>query len=337
MSDPIDLVLFAAVPDRSMFDQGFYAAEIDGLRQQPAVRRVVAINDLDELRRTDAAGIISYFYSHSAAVGAIARMKGIPAIATGGGEQLFHDPTTSARTYALRLAAFHACTILLDRILATSTSDFERMRGIARFGRERIELSFHGVAAVERASPAHFAYERAPSSLVTIAGLDTELNVRRKGVLEAVDLLARFHACDPAASLTIVGRTTCRDMVAAYATRLGIADRVSFAGYVTEDEKLDLLHKSRFYVQLSEYEGFGIGALEALAHGCQVIHTNVGGLRDTIGDYGIVVPKSAVRDFDVSSITPPETLNWAKFKDHLSKFEVNKRAKSLLQGLGFDS
>lgn len=333
---PVDLLLFAAVPRRDMLGQGFYVAEADGLRASPDVRSVSATNSLADVRRAKVDGIISYFYSHTAAVGTIARMHRIPIVATGGCEQLIRDADTTASAYAARVAAFHACTAVVDRLLATSTEDYDRMRRVAVVGRDRIERSFHGVAAVERADPRHFAHPRAPASLVTIAGLDSALNVRRKGVLEAVDLLARFGAMTSSASLTIIGRTTCQEMVVAHARTLGVADRIHFAGYVTEEEKLALLHRSRFYVQLSDYEGFGIGALEALAHGCQVIHTNVGGLRDTLGDYGVVVQRSAVAEFDPTTVPPYAMPDWPRFTAHLAQFGVAHRATTILRALGLD-
>src|SRR5690606_7435955 len=117
---------------------------------------------------------------------------------------------------------------------------------------------------------------------------------------------------------------TCQDMVAAYARMRGVANQIRYAGYVTEDEKLTLLRNSRFYVQLSEYEGFGIGALEGLAQGCQVIHTNVGGLRDTVGDYGFVLTREAVRDFDPSTIPPYAPPEWSGFASHLAQFSVER-------------
>jgi len=336
MPTSVDLLLFAAVPNRAMLDQGFYAAEVDGLLAHPHVRSVATTNDLGEVRRAKVDGIVSYFYSHSAAVAAIGQARGIPVVATGGGEQLLRDSATSAHTYAVRISAFHACTLLATRLLATSTADYERMLALARFGRDKIMRSFHGVAAIEYADMRHFVHDRAPASLVTIAGLDTEFNVKRKGVLDAVNMLARFHAYDRSASLTIIGRTTYRAMVEAHAAALGVAQRVRFAGYVTQTEKLDILHQSRFYVQLSEYEGFGIGALEALAHGCQVIHTNVGGLRDTIGDYGIVVARDAVGRFNPDVVPPYVPPDWQSFTAHLARFAVDHRADTLLSALTLD-
>lgn len=299
MERGLDLLLFAAVPRAAMLEQGFYAAEVDGLCRDPRVRGVTATNSLQEVRRAKVDGIVSYFYSHSAAVGAIARARGIPIIATGGCEQLQRDETTTPALYAKRAAAFHACTLVMDRLLATCTADFNRMLEVARFGRAKIEVSFHGVAAAERSAPELFQLPRAPGALVTIAGLDTELNVRRKGVLRAVDLLARFAARYSDASLTIIGRDTCRAMVEAYAMALGVGGRVRFTGYVEEDAKIDLLRQSRFYVQLSDYEGFGIGAIEALSQGCCVIHSGVGGLIDTIGTNGILCRRDEIADFEV--------------------------------------
>lgn len=329
---PLDLLLYAAVPQRAMLDQGFYAAEVEGLRADPRVRSVITTNRLDDVRKAQVDGIISYFYSHSAAVGAIARMRGIPVIATGGCEQLLRDSTTPAHIYLARIVAFHACTAGMDRILATSTEDFERMRQVAWIGRDRIQLSFHGVAAVEHVAVEHFDRPRAPASLVTIAGLDSELNVRRKGVLEAVDLLAHFHTHDSSASLTIIGRDTCRAMVEERAVERGVSGQVHITGYVTEQEKLDLLRKSKFYVQLSEYEGFGIGALEALTQGCRVIHTDMGGLRDTIGEYGIVLPRESVPKFDPSQIKE-SSLNFPSMENHFKKFSVKKRADTIIKAL----
>lgn len=327
------LMLYAAVPRRQMLDQGFYAAEVEGLRQHPMVRSVETTNDLGEVRRGAVDGIVSYFYSHSAVVGAIGKARGIPVVATGGAEQLLRDQALSATNYAARITAFHACTLTVDRLLATSTSDFDRMRELAKVGRDRLELSFHGVPAVEQVSRSAFAHPRASGSLITIAGLDTELNVKRKGVLQAIDLLARVRLREPEGSLTIIGRTTCRGMVEAYASKRGLADRIHFTGYITEDEKIDLLRRSQFYVQLSEYEGFGVGALEALAQGCQVLHTNVGGLRDTIADYGVALQQRDIDRFDPLSIPPYKIDDWAGFQRHLSRFAVERRANTILRAL----
>lgn len=317
-----------------MLDQGFYEAEAAGLLTLPEVRHVLRTNRLADVAHAPVHGVVSYFYSHSALVAAITRARGIPAVATGGCEQLLHHRGEAAWRYYARLGAFQGCAAGMRRILATSTEDCDRMRRKALVGRDRIKLSFHGVAAVEGANPGVLSLSRSCGSMVTIAGLDTPLNVRRKGVPDAVALLARVSRTYADACLTIIGRTTCRAMVAEHARQLGVADRLHFAGYVEEEEKIALLQRSRFYVQLSEYEGFGIGALEALAHGCQVIHSNVGGLRDTIGDYGVVLRPGDIDRFEVDAIPRYEIADWPKFEEHLRQFAVSVRARTIIDALG---
>jgi glycosyltransferase involved in cell wall biosynthesis len=57
----------------------------------------------------------------------------------------------------------------------------------------------------------------------------------------------------------------------AVVARLGIGDRVHFTGWVEEADKPALYSLARGALYLSEYEGFGLPVLEAMASGCPVI------------------------------------------------------------------
>lgn len=328
----LDILLFAAVPDASMLEQGFYAAEAEGLRAHPAVGSVHVSNRIADVRKARYDGLVSYFYSHSALTAGIARLRGKPVVVTGGGEQVFRGTMSSGINYALRLAAFQLTTVLANRILATSTTDMARMQAIGMVGRRKIELSYHGAPAADHFAPANLDNPRRFGALVTICGMDTEQNLRRKGVFEALALLARFVAVCPDATLTIIGRTTCQSLVEERARELGLLSHVRFAGYVTEDRKLGLLRESRFYVQLSEYEGFGIGALEAMAEGCHVIHTGVGGLVDTVGEFGTVLSRDGIEHFD-PRLLPEYRPDPRKLAAHLRQFGVRRRADAILAAL----
>ena len=327
------LLIYAAVPDTRMLAQGFYAAEAEGLLGHPEVTAVQLTNRLSEVARADYDGLISFFYSHSAAAALIARLRGRPVVVTGGGEQIFPELAGSRPRYIARIGAFRATALLASRILATSTSDLDRMRKVAWFGRSRIELSFHGARAADRLGEAEPFASRAPGSFVTICGLDTPLNVRRKGIPEAVRLLARASAQCPSARLTIIGRTTCRAMVEEQARELGVADRVSFAGYVDEDTKLALLRASRYYVQLSIYEGFGIGALEALSQGCQIIHSGAGGLADTVNGFGVILPNDQIDDFSLDDLPAYAGGTDERLVGHLAAFRPETRAHTIMRAL----
>lgn len=327
------VLIYAAVPDERMLEQGFYAAEAEGLRADPDIAEVRVTNRLATVARGDYDGLVSFFYSHSALATLLARLRGRPSVVTGGGEQLFPELAGSRLRYLVRAAAFQATALFASRILATSTSDLARMQEIVRFGRARLMLSYHGAPAVEHVEGIGDITERPAGSFITICGLDTPLNVRRKGIPEALELVARVSVECPSAALTIIGRTTCRAMVEDQARSLGLGDRVRFAGYVDEDEKLALLHTHRYYLQLSVYEGFGIGALEALSQGCQIIHSGAGGLADTVADFGVVVTRDAIGDFSLAALPPYAGLRDPRLVRHLERFRPATRAAAIRQAL----
>jgi glycosyltransferase involved in cell wall biosynthesis len=328
----IRLLLYAAVPDASMLQQGFYAAELDGLLSQPGVAEVRSTNKLKDVWSNDYDGLISYFYSHTALASLIARLRRKKVIATGGGEQVFRFMSSSASLYIVRIILFSLSLLFSNYILATSTSDFLKMRSIGFFRRSAIKLSFHGAPAVDKLDRADFARQRPKGSMLTICGMDTYANIKRKGLFRAIDLLSKIRKHDPAACLTIIGRTTCSCFVRKYALEKSCEDALVFAGYVSENDKLELLRSNRYYIQLSDYEGFGIGALEAMAMGCQVVHSNVGGLRDTVADFGIKLAPDDPIELDIEG--PYEIADWEKFTNHMSQFSVSKRASDILVALG---
>jgi glycosyltransferase involved in cell wall biosynthesis len=105
--------------------------------------------------------------------------------------------------------------------------------------------------------------------------------------LEAAALVARE---EPAARFVIVGDGTLRPALERQAQETGIADRVIFTGWRRDlpgiYADLDVLAVT------SNNEGTPVSAIEAMAAGCPVVATNVGGLPDLIreGETGYLVP-----------------------------------------------
>ncbi|MEO6192745.1 MAG: glycosyltransferase family 4 protein [Thermoanaerobaculia bacterium] len=89
--------------------------------------------------------------------------------------------------------------------------------------------------------------------------------------------------------LTIAGDGPERPLLADQARRLGIADQVRFLGSRQGEETVRLLNAHRILVVPSRYdEPFGIVALEGIACGCLVIGSRGGGLKEAIGDCGLL-------------------------------------------------
>ncbi len=70
---------------------------------------------------------------------------------------------------------------------------------------------------------------------------------------------------------------------------LGISDRVRLIGFVSEEEKRDLYRSASVFAFASEYEGFGLNPLEAMACGAPVICSNRSSLPEVVGDAGLSI------------------------------------------------
>ena len=68
------------------------------------------------------------------------------------------------------------------------------------------------------------------------------------------------------------------------AVELGIAGRVEFPGYLSDDDLAALLAGARAFVFPSLYEGFGLPPLEAMAAGVPVVAARAGSLPEVLGD-----------------------------------------------------
>ncbi|HEX8680911.1 MAG TPA: glycosyltransferase family 1 protein [Ardenticatenaceae bacterium] len=107
-------------------------------------------------------------------------------------------------------------------------------------------------------------------------------------VLEAYRLLVEQEANVP--DLLVVGAADwMASDVQEYAQRLGIAERVRLAGFVSDDELQSLYQQATMLVYPSLYEGFGFPPLEAMSNGCPVIVSNVSSLPEVVGEAGVLV------------------------------------------------
>ena len=98
------------------------------------------------------------------------------------------------------------------------------------------------------------------------------------------------------ARLVVAGRGDHGPALEAEAIRLGLADRVRFAGFVDEVEKRELLRRAWVHVCTSPKEGWGIANLEAAACATPTVASDSPGLRDSVrhGETGILAPHGDV-------------------------------------------
>lgn len=106
-------------------------------------------------------------------------------------------------------------------------------------------------------------------------------------------LLRAMHAIRddyPRLHLDIIGDGDDRPRLEQITTELALQERVTFHGFIDEDEKAPLLQKMNFVVNTSSKEGWGLTVVEANACGAPVVAANVPGLRDSVvnGETGLL-------------------------------------------------
>lgn len=150
--------------------------------------------------------------------------------------------------------------------------------------------------------------------------LQTGRLIAKKGLTTTLRAFASFAQQHPRATLTIAGEGPLLDRLQQTARELGIADRVTFAGFVAQAELRDLLYRSHIFLHPSEtgadgnQEGVPNAMLEAMATGLPVFATIHGGIPEAIqnGNSGVLVPE---RDAEALA---RELLAFAKAPEKLS-------------------
>ena len=98
------------------------------------------------------------------------------------------------------------------------------------------------------------------------------------------DLLVAFSKLDLDAELYVVGEGPERGNLEILAKKLGVERRVTFTGFVREEEKIKLLKSASVLVLPSSLEGFGIVVVEAWASHIPALVSDIPALRALVED-----------------------------------------------------
>ena len=182
--------------------------------------------------------------------------------------------------WVYKRAAFHA--------ISESTRDDLVQRGVPR---GRVEVIHPGVDATwycpDGATP------RATSPTFLYVG---RLK-RYKGVEIALRALALARERQTALRLEIAGQGSDRPRLERLARKLGLAEAVRFLGFVSEEEKRQLLRRVWAVVFPSVKEGWGMSNVEAAGCGTPALASDSPGLRESVrdGETGFLVPHGDAR------------------------------------------
>jgi glycosyltransferase involved in cell wall biosynthesis len=121
--------------------------------------------------------------------------------------------------------------------------------------------------------------------------------VEKKGLRVSLRAFAKFVERLPASTFTIAGEGPLRSDLGSLAAELGVADKVFFPGFISQNQLRELFYQSHIFLHPSEVggdgnqEGVPNSMLEAMASGLPVFATEHGGIPEAIvnGRSGILV------------------------------------------------
>ena len=123
--------------------------------------------------------------------------------------------------------------------------------------------------------------------------------VEKKGLPVTLRAFSAFLKQHPNATLTIAGEGPLLPELQKFAGELGVTDRVSFTGFVSQEQLREIYYRSHIFLHPSQtgrdgnQEGIPNSMLEAMATGLPAFATEHGGIPEAIenGVSGVLVPE----------------------------------------------
>jgi glycosyltransferase involved in cell wall biosynthesis len=237
------------------------------------------------------------------------------------GPHIFFDPTHWALREKVKFSRFIVCIshhCKSQMMLFSDQSDWDRY-----------QIVHCGV------DPHQFRYvevKRHARKLLYTGRLAAE-----KGLPVLFESLRLLGQQDYDYELTLVGDGDERKSLENLARQMGIADRLVFAGFASQEKVKDYLMQTDVFILPSFAEGVPVSLMEAMACGVPVIATHVGGIAELIepGETGLLVPASdalALRDAIASYLNDyglREKVSRQEREKVLSDFNLDKEVDKL--------
>ena len=281
------ILFYSSVKDVKLFEiTGFYREDINAL-EMAGYQVILSNNFFDFFKFYNYDFAFLYFYTKSVFCGFIAKLFCKKIFFTGGIDNLSMFPNN--KTFRI---LFKFGYLISTKCNIVSNSDMIMVKNILstfpNLDSNKLELFPHAINDVKIKK---FTNELNKDNIIsTICWMGSESNVKRKGLDTTISYFSVIQKNHPEFKLIIIGTIGVgKKYIDSLIKLYSLQNNIIFTDQISDDVKFKLLSKSKYYFQLSKYEGFGIAALEALALNNYVFHTNVGGLKDTIDDHGEII------------------------------------------------
>jgi glycosyltransferase involved in cell wall biosynthesis len=229
------------------------------------------------LQSVDADWINAHYLTSHGTLAWMARRLGVRAQLAGSawGSDILVAPERSA---ALRWATQR---VLRDCAVATSDSAYmaERMR---KLGAAHVLTFPFGLEEM----PPDASRKKEPPRFFANRGLEEIYDPMR-----VLAVFARAAAAWPEARLVVANEGSLKEALRARAGELGLAQRVEFAGRLDAGAQAREYARARWYLSLPHSDSVSVSVIEAMAHGCVPILSDLPANRELVrdGDNGLIL------------------------------------------------
>lgn len=171
-----------------------------------------------------------------------------------------------------------------DCILPFSQYSADEIVKNAHVAAKKQQVSYLGIQDQFGSTP-----QKAGEPIVLTVGNVDKGNLFRKGH----EPFVRAAALHPGIRFVLAGRW--KDNAIKHLKKIA-SPNVTFTGWISENELLDLYKKAVIYVQVSLHEGFGMSVAEAMLAGCVPVVTRRGSLPEVVGNDGVYVASNSPED-----------------------------------------
>lgn len=167
---------------------------------------------------------------------------------------------------------------------------------------------------------------------------------RDKGIEDAIDIFNNLFHIDKNMNFWVVGKGENHylEYLKKKVNNFGLKDVVKFFGYVSEQEKYNLLARAHILINPSIREGWGLVVIEAASQGTPAVAYNVSGLKDSVvdGKTGLLSnpdPQDCTKKikylFDNESFYNTLSKNCISWSKKFSWKESSKKSLKLLESI----
>jgi len=179
-----------------------------------------------------------------------------------------------------------------DRIIAVSESTKKDLKQIFNVPAKKIAVTYEGVIVdkfpVKKKLDVMKKFKLPDHYILFVGTLE-----RRKNLINLVRAYKKLITWDKKLErcpLILAGHESWKsEEIHDEVRELKLANLVRFLGYISHNEKIDLMKKACCFVNPSLYEGFGLTMVEAMALGTPVIASDISSMPEVVGKAAILV------------------------------------------------